>query len=38
MWAADLAALGFRRYVVRSLDELVAVLKAEGVPARAKVW
>jgi hypothetical protein len=38
LWAADLAALGFRRYVVRSLDELVAALKAEEVPVRAKVW
>ena len=38
LWAADLAALGFRRYVVRSLDELVAALNAEGVPVRAKVW
>jgi hypothetical protein len=37
-WAADLAALGFRRYVVRSLDELVAVLEREGVPHRARAW
>ena len=37
-WAADMQAGGFRRYIVRTLDELVAVLDAEGVPHRAVSW
>jgi hypothetical protein len=32
-WHATLGTLGHRVYVVRSLDEMEAVLRAEGVPA-----
>ena len=32
-WHATLETLGHRVYVVRSLDEMEAVLRAEGVPA-----
>ena len=32
-WHATLETLGHRGYVVRSLDEMEAVLRAEGVPA-----
>lgn len=35
--AADLALLGINTHVVRSIDQLVTVLQAEGVPMRAEV-
>lgn len=35
--AADLALLGIDTHIVRSIDQLVTVLQAEGVPMRGRV-
>jgi hypothetical protein len=36
-WHATMLALGHRTYVVRSIDELEAVLRREGVPSVGKL-